>query len=95
MSLVAALLVGSSAFAIENVKVAGDAKLFYSTQDDTNANPSASLFDQSSSAGEASLNLGLTADLTEGVSAGATLNAITTLGLYNNLVSATWTGGVQ
>ena len=95
MSLVAALLVGSSAFAIENVKVSGDAKLFYSTQDDSNANTDASLFDQSSSAGEASVNLGLTADLTEGVSAGTTFNAITTLGLYNNLVSATWTGGVQ
>ena len=30
MSLVAALLVGSSAFAIDNVKVSGDAKLYYS-----------------------------------------------------------------
>ena len=95
LSLVAALLIGSSAFAIENVKVDGDAKLFYTTQDDKNANASASLFDKSSSTGEAALRLGVTADLTKGISAGATLNAITTLGLYNNLVSGTWTGGVQ
>lgn len=95
MSLVAALLIGSSAFAIENVKVAGDAKLFYTTQDSENDIPDASLFDQGSSFGEASLNLGLTADLTEGVSAGATMNAITTLGLYNNLVGGTWTGGTE
>lgn len=91
MSLVAALLVGSSAFAIENVKVSGDAKLFYGT-DDTGTS---SLFNKDTSYGEAALSLGITADLTTGVSAGATLNAISTLGLYNNLVSATWTGGVE
>ncbi len=95
MSLVAAMLTGASAFAIDNVKVSGNAKLFYSTQDDSKANPDASLFDKSSSTGEASLNVGLTADLTEGVSAGTTLNAISTLGLYNNIVSSTWTGGIQ
>ena len=35
MSLVAALLIGSSAFAIDNVKVSGDAKVYYSTNDTT------------------------------------------------------------
>jgi hypothetical protein len=95
MSLVAAMLTSASAFAIENIKVSGDAKLFYSTQDDSKANTNASLFDINSSTGEASLNLNLTADLTENVSAGTTLNAITTLGLYNNIVSSTWTGGTQ
>ena len=107
MSLVAALLIGSSAFAIENVKVSGDAKLFYSTQDSEyskdettapvsyNKNERAALFDQSTSTGEAALSLSVSADLTSGISAGTTLNAITTLGLYNNLVSSTWTGGVE
>lgn len=95
MSLVAALLVGSSAFAIENTKVSGDAKLFYSTQDDSKSNADASLFAKPSSTGEAALALSVSSDLTEGVSGGATLNAITTLGLYNNLVSSTWTGGVE
>ncbi len=33
MSLAAALLVGSSAFALDNLKYTGDAKLFYSTAD--------------------------------------------------------------
>ncbi|MEA1919433.1 MAG: major outer membrane protein [Campylobacterota bacterium] len=91
MSLVAAMLLGASAFAIDNVKVSGDAKLFYTTQDDNKGE----LFDKGASTGEVALSLGVTADLTEGVSAGTTLNAITTLGLYNNLVSATWTGGIQ
>jgi len=33
MSLVTALLIGSSAFAIENTKVSGDVKLFYSADE--------------------------------------------------------------
>ena len=100
LSLVAALLVGSSAFAIENVKVSGDAKLFYGTQDNkydsSNVeNKRASLFDKSTSTAEASVSVGITADLTKGVSAGATLSGITTLGLENNVVSSTFTGNVQ
>ena len=92
MSLLAATLVASSAFAIDNVKVDGDAKLYYSTQDGANDQ---SLFNQADSTGEAALRLGVTADLTENISAGATLYAVSTLGLYNNLVGATWTGGIQ
>jgi len=96
MSLLAATLIASSAFAIDNVKVSGDAKLFYSTNDsmDTayNTDPDASLFRQENSAGQAALGLGLTADLTEGVSAGAHLTALSTLGLYNNLVANVWEG---
>jgi len=99
LSLVAALLMGSSAFAIENIKVSGDAKLFYTTDNathtDSNANVSDTLFDKGTSAGEAAVDISLSADLTTGVSAGATLSAITTLGLYNNLVSSTWTGGTE
>ena len=89
LSLVAALLIGSSAFAIENTKVSGDAKLFYSTQNDSDQD----LFQQDASMGEASVNVGLTTDLTTGVSAGVKIQAITTLGLENNLVASTWTGG--
>lgn len=99
LSLVAALLIGSSAFAIDNIKVSGDAKFFYSTQDSENITLSGTddggLTEQSTSIGEAALNIGVTADLTEGVSAGATLSGITTLGLYNNLVSGTFTGNVK
>ena len=102
MSLLAATLIASSAFAIDNIKVDGDAKLFYSTQDGTSLNttnnannPDSSLFRQEDSIGEAALRLGVTADLTEGISAGATLYAVSTLGLYNNLVGGTWTGGIN
>ncbi|WP_321777582.1 hypothetical protein [Sulfurimonas sp.] len=100
LSLVAMLLIGSSAFAIENIKVSGDTKFFYSTQDNTydssyTKNERAGLFDQSTSIGEASLSVGVTADLTKGVSAGATLSGITTLGLQNNLVGGTFTGNLQ
>ena len=97
MSLVAALLVGSSAFAIENVKVSGDAKLFYSTQDNDGTAATGgvdSLFDKAASHGQAALSLGLTADLTDGVSAGTKMTALTTLGLENSLVGAgnVWEG---
>ena len=92
MSLLAATLIASSAFAIDNVKVDGDTKLFYSTWDGANDE---TLFDQGSAMGETSLRLGVTADLTEGVSGGVTLYAISTLGLENNLVSSTWTGGLK
>jgi hypothetical protein len=97
MSLVAALLIGSSAFAIENTKVSGDANLYYSTksQNDNNANTNDDLFNKQTSKGEASLHLGLTTDLTKNVSAGAAVDVISTLGLANNLVSTTWTGATE
>ena len=92
MSLVAALLVGSSAFAIDNIKMSGDANLFYATQD----NGSDSLFDKDASAADAALNLNITADLvkndTVAVSAGAGYTVLSTLGLEQNLVKSVWGG---
>jgi hypothetical protein len=88
MSLVAAMVMGASAFAIDNVKVSGDAKLFYNTNDTATA----SLFDQGSSAADTALRLGVTGDLLKGVSFGVTGIAVSTLGLENNLVANTWTG---
>ena len=38
MSLAAAVLLGASAFAIDNIKVTGDAKVFYGTNDATQVN---------------------------------------------------------
>ncbi len=97
MSLLAATLIASSAFAIDNVKVSGDAKLYYSTNDGIaavggGADNDAALFRQENSAGQAGLSLGMTADLTEGVSAGIKANALSTLGLQNNLVANVWEG---
>jgi hypothetical protein len=98
MSLAAAMLMGASAFAIDNVKVSGDAKVFYTTWDNSyKGTPAATeldngLFEKDSSAADAALHLGMTADLTKGVSAGVGMTAISTLGLENNLVSNTWSG---
>ena len=94
MSLAAAVLLGASAFAIDNVKVNGDAKLFYSTNDgvDILKGTQGDLFDQGTSAADTALRLGVTADLVKGVSMGATAYAVSTLGLENNLVANTWTG---
>jgi hypothetical protein len=91
MSLAAAVLLGASAFAIDNVKVNGDAKLFYSTND-LGTGSDADLFQQSQSAADTALRLGVTGDLVKGVSFGATAYAVSTLGLENNLVGNTWTG---
>ena len=86
ISLVAALLIGSSTFAFENTKVTGDAKLFYATTDTVD------LFDQQSSAGQAAVDLRLTTDLSKDVKAGVSTTVLNTLGLENNLVSNVWEG---
>ena len=90
MSLLAATLIASSAFAIDNVKVSGDAKLYYSTNDNEDYGKDASLFKDLSSQAQAAIHLGVTADLTEGVSAGIAGYGLTSLGLYNTLVSNIW-----
>jgi len=101
MSLVAALLVGSSAFAIENVKVSGDVKAYYSTDDATTGGianvvgggaKSDSLFNAGSSAAQFALGLGVTADLAKGISAGAHATVLTTLGVEGQLVNNVWEG---
>ena len=93
MSLVAALLIGSSAFAIENVKVSGDAKLYYSTNDnDNNLATADSLFKKDTSAGQAAISLAVTADLAKGISSGVKLTALSTLGLQGQLVNNVWEG---
>ncbi|MDA3946783.1 MAG: hypothetical protein PF439_08910 [Helicobacteraceae bacterium] len=98
MSILAAALIGSSAFAIDNVKVSGDAKLFYGTNDsmDTTLTPNndAGLFNKVSSWGQASLGLGVTADLVEGISAGGHLTAISAMGL-TNIVDGVFEGGLE
>jgi len=99
MSLAAAVLLGASAFAIDNVKVSGDAKLYYGTNDMGvndlgNAGPLLNTADTQTggSYGDAALRIGVTGDLTKGVSFGVTGYALSTLGLENNLVGQTWSG---
>lgn len=90
MSLVAALLVGSSAFAIENTKVNGDANLFYQTQDGGTKD----FFESGSSSADMSVNLNLTTDLLKtdsvAISAGVGYTVLTTLGLEGQMVDAVW-----
>jgi len=104
MSLVAALLVGSTAFAVENIQMSGNAQVMYNTTDAKGQTSnvivgntgSGTLFDKDSSAADAGLNLNITADLAKNdlvtVSSGAGYTAISTLGLENNFVSNVWGG---
>jgi len=93
MSLVAAMVMGASAFAIDNVKIDGDAKLYYITNDaGTNSLFSQGAFGSNNSAADTALRIGVTGDLMKGVSFGVTGYAVSTLGLENNLVSNTFTG---
>jgi len=95
MSMVAALLLGANAYAIDNVKVNGSASIFYGTEDASvkDAVNTPDMFDKDASYADAAVKLGVTADLSEGISAGATFQAVSTLGLENNLVSGVWSGG--
>jgi imipenem/basic amino acid-specific outer membrane pore len=98
LSLVAAMVMGASAFALDNVKVSGDAKLYYGT----NNAGSADLFDRgdvftnltkgSGAYADTALRLGATGDLLKGVSFGVTGYAVSTLGLEKNLVSNSFSG---
>jgi hypothetical protein len=97
LSLIAAMFIGSSAFAIENTKVSGDVKVYYGTTDSDSGSGwyaesgnDVSMFDSKGSYANVAVDLGLTTDLTEDVSAGAKATYVTTLGLENNLVDNTW-----
>ncbi len=99
LSLAALMALGVSAFAdVQNIKVSGDAKLFYGTADvdyDENYNKikDSSLFGKSTSYGQAAFDLAATADLADGVKGKVGITALSTLGLENNLVSDIWAGG--
>ncbi len=108
LSLVAVMALGTSAFAIDNVKVNGEAKLIYQTSDVqkyAGETADTGLFKQGNgavgagapyggaAAGGTSLTLGATADLLQNISAGAEVQAFSTLGLENNLVQDTMAPG--
>ena len=91
MSLVAALLIGSSAMALDNTKVSGDANLYYQTSDNAGTND---FFESGSSAADISVNLNLTTDVMKtdsvAVSAGVGFTVLTTLGIEGQMVDKTW-----
>jgi len=90
LSLVAVMALGTSAFAVENVKVNGDAKVIYQTTEKGTQD----MFEHNTnSAAGVGVRVAATADLTKGVSAGVEAQAFTTLGLENNLVGAVMATG--
>jgi len=93
LSLATVLALGSSAYALEleNIKVSGQATLYYQTQDDTSitGDTDKSLFHQNNSKANAGLSIKFASDLGNGFGFGARLNVLDTLGLEHNLVSKT------
>ncbi len=89
LSLAAIVALSVSAFAdVENVKFSGNAKLFYGTNDAGKAD----LFDKKGAYGQAAATVAVSADLANGVAGKLSAVGLSTLGLENNLVSATWAG---
>jgi hypothetical protein len=95
LSLVAVMALGTSAFAVDNIKVNGEAKLWYQTSE--YSGPAAvaggtntqDFFDKTTnSMAEAKLSVGGSADLAQNISLNVKMTAISTLGLENNLVGA-------
>ncbi|MBD3799466.1 MAG: outer membrane porin, OprD family [Epsilonproteobacteria bacterium] len=94
LSLVAVMALGTSAFAIDNVKVNGEAKVWYQTSEysgpDAGTSASQDFFDHdTNSVANTSLMLGATMDIAPSLSMGASAYALSTLGLENNLVGDT------
>ena len=85
---VAAMALSTSAMAIDNVKASGLAKLIYQGTDNA-LTAGDGQFDQTNAAGQASVIMGLTADLSTNLSGGVEVTGLSTLGLENNLVGTT------
>ena len=92
ISLIAAFALGTSAYALDNIKFEGDTKLFYGTQSEKwDGSTGGSLFQKESSYADAALRLNFTGDVAENVSMGATAQAVSTLGM-DEIASARWSG---
>ena len=67
LSLIAVMLIGSSAFAIDNTKVSGTAGLYYGTQN-SDATGAANLFSKDSAYTNYFAHIDVASDLTKGIS---------------------------
>jgi len=83
-SLLATTL-STSAFAVENLDFSASAKLWYQTNN-TNKSGSADLFEQETAVGFAEFDLGVKADLYEGLKGEANVVVLDTLGLENDVI---------
>lgn len=94
LSLVAVMALGTSAFALDNIKVDGEAKLWYQTSEYSGAGATAAqltqdFFDKTAnSMALGALKFGASAGLAENLSGAVKVTAISTLGLENNMVGA-------
>lgn len=89
LSLAALAVMGiasSASAAIENVKVDGDVKLWYQTTD-SSATRGDGLFKKEGASGDLAATLKVAGELTKNAGFGLTMNALTTLGLENHVVT--------
>ncbi|MFH0709277.1 MAG: hypothetical protein V2A75_03630 [Pseudomonadota bacterium] len=91
LSLVAVMALGTSAYALEDIKVDGEAKLWYQTSEFSGAGAGATtsqgFFDKTgNSMALTALKVGASAKLLQNVSGAVKVTAVSTLGLENNLV---------
>jgi hypothetical protein len=93
LSLAAALTLGTSAYAVDlaNIKVSGQATLYYQTTAD-GAIDDQDLLKKDNSKANVGLGIKFEADLGNDFGFGAKLNVLETLGLEHNLVSGTMQG---
>ena len=89
MSLVAGLLLGANVYAVDNVVVGGDARLFYGTQSDTTTG-APDMFNKAASYADFGISLGVTADLMENVKGGAKFQVMSQLGMQDSIADAPW-----
>jgi len=98
LSMVAVMAMGSSALAIDNVKVGGDTKLWYNTTETSGptGDTTKDFFDHNTnSIANVKLTVGATADIMKNLSAGVKATTLSTLGLENNLVGDVPTNKVK
>ncbi len=91
MSLVAAMLVGIGAQAVEIGEFSGDARLYYSTAD----MGSTDLFHKDGAMGNAAISADLGLKFSDSVTGNFGVTYLTTMGLENSLVSSVWAGGLK
>ncbi len=81
-----ALLLATSAFAIDNVTVNGQAKLWYQTGVKDNSPSGVDMFQQKASVGQAAFELGVKADIADGLKGKVGVIALDTLGLEKSFI---------
>ena len=94
MSLVAAPLLVTSAFALEDIKVDGQVKLWYETNNAAGTDESDTMFNTENSSAEVVFKLGMTGKQGD-VSFGTTIYQSSTMGLEGTLVGAARTNAVN